>query len=78
MKWAWRLKAVKQAPHYDYEDMSEDDWEKFDKVLEKNLNEGDHAVEVSMSGMEKHYKHLSDSVVAAADAAIKKEKKKRK
>ena len=78
VKWAWRLKAVRQSPRYDYAAMTEEDWENFDEELEKRLKEGDREVEVSMSSMEKHYKHLSDSVVAAAKAAIKKETKKKR
>ena len=78
VKWAWRLKTVKQAPRYDYKVMTNEDWEKFDKELEDKLKDGDQNVEVSISGMEKHYAHLSDSVVAAAEVAIKKEEKKRK
>ena len=57
IKWAWRLKAVKNAKGYDYDKMTNEKWEQFDKELEKNLRNGKHEVEISQEGMSKHYTH---------------------
>ena len=70
IKWAWRLRAVKAAPRYDYSAMTKDDWTKFDAQLRENLMAGKLDVEISQRQMQAHYDHLSGCVVKAAEITV--------
>ena len=75
--WSWRIRTEKTTPPPDYKAMTAEMWADFDTALREHLiaGEGDMAVEVTETNMEKHLDRLTEGFTHAIATKIPKKQK---
>ena len=75
IEWEWRLRVSKGKPRPDFELMTPNKWQEFDRRLEERLKQLPHQVEVNEQKMGEHYDRLTDSIQATIKEIVPPRKK---